>query len=111
MMKRPFGCILVLVLMCPLSWPLNFYHQGRYTEAYQEAQQFQMPLLFWDPLLRAAALGRLGREQEGAQALAELLRLRPDFPSAGRFLISCFAKFPYLIEALLKGLRQAGLKI
>jgi adenylate cyclase len=86
------------------------YHQERYKEAYQEALAFQMPQLFWDPLLRAAALGRLGKENEGAQALAELLHLRPDFPTAGPFLISCYAKFPHLIEGLLDGLHQAGLK-
>jgi adenylate cyclase len=86
------------------------YLQRRFEEAYQETLAFQMPQLFWDPLLRAAASGRLGREQEGAQALAELLRLRPDFPSAGRFLISCYAKFSHLIDGLLDGLRLAGLK-
>jgi len=84
--------------------------QERFEEAYQEALAFQMPQLFWDPLLRAAALGRLGREKEGAQALAELLHLRPDFPTAGPFLISCYAKFPYLVEGLLEGLCLAGLK-
>jgi len=83
---------------------------NRYEEAYQEALAFQMPQLFWDPLLRAAALGRLGREKEGAQALAESLHLRPDFPAAGPFLINCYAKFPYLIDGLLDGLRLAGLK-
>jgi adenylate cyclase len=90
-----------------------FYHylQERCEEAYQEAQQFQMPQLFWDPLLRAAVLGRLGRGPEGAQALAELLHLRPDFPSTGRFLMGCYAKFPYLVEALVDGLRQSGLTI
>jgi TolB-like protein len=89
-----------------------FHHflQERYKEAYQEALAFQMPQLFWDPLLRAAALGRLGRQKEGAQALAELLHLRPDFPAAGPFLISCYAKFPYLVEGLMEGLRLAGLK-
>jgi adenylate cyclase len=85
--------------------------QERCEEAYQEAQQFQMPQFFWDPLLRAAVSGRLGREQEAAQALAELLHLRPDFSTAGFFLISCFAKFPYLVDSLMEGLRQAGLKI
>jgi len=84
--------------------------QERYEEAYHEARAFQMPQLFWDPLLRAAALGRLGREQEGARALAELLQLRPDFPAAGPFLIGCYAKFPYLVDGLLEGLRQAGLQ-
>jgi adenylate cyclase len=87
------------------------YLQGSCEEAYQEALAFQMPQLFWDPLLRAATLGRLGRGREGAQVLAELLHLRPDFPAAGRFLISCYAKFPYLIDSLLDGLRQSGLNI
>jgi adenylate cyclase len=89
----------------------HFFLQERCEEAYQEALAFQMPQFFWDPLLRAAALGRLNRQAEGAQALAELLSLRPDFPSESRFLIGCFARFPYLIEGLLDGLRLAGLKI
>jgi adenylate cyclase len=88
-----------------------YYLQGRCQEAYQEALAFQMPQLFWDPLLRAASLGRLGKKEDGAQALAELLSLKPDFPSAGRFLIGCYAKFPYLIDELLDGLRLAGLKV
>jgi adenylate cyclase len=88
-----------------------FYHQGRYLEALQEAQQFQMPQFFWDPLLRAAALGRLGRDQGAAKAVEELLAVKPDFPSQARFLIGCYAKSPELVEGLLEGLRLAGLKI
>jgi adenylate cyclase len=88
-----------------------YYLKDSCEEAYQEAVAFQMPQLFWDPLLRAAALGRMGRAPEGAQVVAELLHLRPDFPTSGRFLISCYAKFPYLVDALLEGLGQAGLTI
>jgi adenylate cyclase len=88
-----------------------FYHQGRYLEALQEAQQFQMPQFFWDPLMRAAALCQLGRDQEAAQALTQLLAVKPDFPSQARFLVGCFAKSPHLVEGLLDGLRLAGLKI
>jgi adenylate cyclase len=89
----------------------DFYRQGRYAEAYQEAQQLQMPQLFWDPLLRAAALGQLGREREAGEALAELLHLRPDFPTKGPWLIGCYVKFEPLANALLDGLRLAGLTI
>lgn len=89
----------------------SYYLQERYEDAYQEALAFQMPQFFWDPLLRAAALGRLGREPAGARAVSELLDLRPDFPAAGPFLISCYAKFPNLVADLLDGLRLAGLKI
>lgn len=88
-----------------------FYYQGRYMEALQEAQQFQMPQFFWDPLLRAASLGQLGREREAAQAVAELLRLKQDFSTNGPFLIGCYVKFDDLAFALLDGLRKAGLKI
>jgi tetratricopeptide (TPR) repeat protein len=88
-----------------------FYHQGRYLEALQEAHQFQMPQFFWDPLMCAAALGQLRRDQEAAQALAELLAVKPDFPSQARFLIGCQVKPPDLVEGLLDGLRLAGLKI
>ena len=88
----------------------SFFLHDRCEEAYQEALAFKMPRLFWDPLLRAAALGRLGRVQEGAQALTKLLQLRPDFPTAGPFLISCYAKFPHLRDGLWEGLARAGLK-
>jgi adenylate cyclase len=89
----------------------NFFRQDRYAEAYQEALAFQMPQLFWDPLLRAAALGRLGREQKAAQVAGELLQLRPDFSTHGRFLVSCYVKFDSLADAIMDGLRRAGLKI
>jgi adenylate cyclase len=85
--------------------------QDRVEEAYQEALAFQMPQLFWDPLLRAATLGRLGRKTAGARALAQLLALRPDFPDQGPFLISCLAKSPALRDALLAGLRTSGLTL
>jgi adenylate cyclase len=88
-----------------------FYRQGKYMDALHEAQQFQMPQFFWDLLLRAAALGQLGREREAAQAVAELLRLKPDFSTNGPFLIGCYVKVKDLADALLDGLRLAGLKI
>lgn len=90
---------------------LYCYHRGRYDEAFQEAQQFQMPQFFWDPLLRAAALGQLARTKEAGVVVGELLRLRPDFPTQGPWLIGCFVKFDSLAETLLDGLRKAGLKI
>jgi adenylate cyclase len=92
--------------------PYFFYYlQGKYVEALQEVQQVQMPQFFWDPLLRAQVLGRLGRGREAAQAVAELLRLKPDFSTNGPFLISCYVKFKDLANALFDGLRLPGLTI
>ena len=90
---------------------LYLYLQERYEDAYLEALAFQMPQLFWDPLLRAAVLGQLGREQEAAQAVAELLQLKQDFCINSPFLIGCYVKSKDLADALLGGLRLAGLKI
>jgi adenylate cyclase len=87
------------------------YHQGHYEEAYHQAQQFRMPQLFWDPLVRAAALGQLARTPEAEVAAAELLVIKPDFPTRGPWLIRCYVKFEHLAETLLDGLRKAGLKI
>jgi hypothetical protein len=56
-------------------------------------------------------LGKLGKKREATQAVAELLRLKPDFPTNGPFLIGCYVKFKDLADVLLDGLRLAGLKI
>ena len=90
---------------------LYFYRQGQYEEAYHEAQELRMPQLFWDSLLRAAALGKLDKTREAGAAVAELLRLKPDFSTNGPWLIGCYVKFEHLAEAMLDGLRKAGLDI
>jgi adenylate cyclase len=90
---------------------LDHYRQGKYPAAYREAQQLNMPFLFWDPLLRAAALGQMGKKAEAGKATAELLQLRPDFAASARRLIGYYVKTASLVDALLDGLRKAGLAI
>jgi adenylate cyclase len=70
-----------------------------------------MPQLFWDPLLRAAALGQLAGTPEAGAAGTELLRLKPDFPGNSPWLMSCYVKFDDLAKALRDGLRNAGLTL
>jgi adenylate cyclase len=88
---------------------LNVYQQGRYEEAYQHALKFQAPHIFWDPLLRAAALGQLGREREARAAVDELLTLKPDFHTSGPSLMEIYVKTRSQVDGLLEGLQQAGL--
>ena len=76
-----------------------------------EARLVRVSQLFWDLLLRAAALGQLGKEPEANKAVAELLQLRPDFPTRGRYLIGFYAKTDALADAMIDGLQKAGLKI
>lgn len=88
---------------------LNYYRQDQFEEAFYEAERFNSPQLFWDPLLRAAALGQLEEERRARLALEELLATRADFPIRGPHLVGCLVKEPHLVQKLLEGLRKAGL--
>ena len=88
---------------------LDAYRQGRFQEALVAANKFNRPGLFWDPLLRAAVLGQLGRKEKASAALQELLALRPDFPRRGRALMYRALFSDENVEMLLDGLYKAGL--
>ena len=74
-------------------------------------KQFQVPQLFWDPLLEATALGHLGKGWEAGTAPAELRRWQQDFLVMGPVPVSCQEKFNPLAPALLDPWRKAGLHI
>jgi adenylate cyclase len=92
-----------------LATYMNHYRLEEYENALTEALKFNCPDLFWDPLMRAAALGRMGREQEAKTAVGELIRLEPDFAVRGRTLIRHYVKVDGLADTLIEVLRQAGL--
>ena len=87
----------------------NWIRLKDYEQAYQETMQFRSPHLFWEPLIKAATLGNLGRLEEGKQCVEDLLALKPDFPSRGRILISRFLKFEHIAEHTVNGLKKCGL--
>jgi len=82
-----------------------------YENAYAQTLHFRTPLLFWEPLLKAASLGLLGRIREGKKACDILLKLKPDFPARGRVLIEHYIKFDDIIARLTDGLNKVGLDI
>jgi adenylate cyclase len=88
---------------------MDYYLRGEYENALPEALKFNFPELYWDPLMRAAALGRLERQNEAKAAVGQLLILEPDFATRGRWMISRFVKVDDLIDAIIEGLRKAGL--
>ena len=88
---------------------MDAYRRGEYENALAEALKFNYPELFWDPLVRAVALGRLGRQSEAKRALGQLLTLVPDFSTQGRLLISRYVKVDDLVDGIIDGLRKAGL--
>lgn len=91
-----------------LAW---HYHRGHYEAAWVEAQRFGMPDLFWGPLVRAAALGQLGRQKEAYAAWQQVLQLRPDFCERAWHYLSCAIMQDDLAVHLLEGLQKAGAPI
>lgn len=87
----------------------NSFRQNDYEQAYQETMHFRSPQLFWEPLIKAATLGNLGRLEEGKNCVEELLAFKPDFPSRGHILISRFIKFKHIADSIVDGLKKCGL--
>ena len=92
-----------------LATYMNYYRREEYENALTEALKFNCPDLFWDPVIRAATLGQMDREQEARTAVGELLKLEPDFATRGRRLISHYVKVDDLVDTIIEGLRKAGL--
>ena len=90
---------------------LDQYRRADYEAALSEARRFNTPGYFWDPLIRAAALGQLGRKTEAIEAKDELLALVPDFNRRGRSLIRRLLFVDEHVAMLLDGLRKAGLEL
>ncbi|MEA3435223.1 MAG: hypothetical protein U9R43_02080 [Thermodesulfobacteriota bacterium] len=90
---------------------VDWVRQEKYQQAYLETLSFRRPMLFWDPLMKTAVFGLLGRYEEGKRAAEELLKLKPDFPSRGRILIKHYIKFEDIVERTIDGLSKVGLKI
>lgn len=90
---------------------LLHYAVGHYEDAYEQAEKIRMPHILWDPLLRAAILGQLGRSAEARRALDRLLQVRPDFAANARRLLGYFIKNGEQVDHMLEGLEKAGLTI
>ena len=90
---------------------VDWVRQEKYQQAYLETLNFRKPMLFWDPLIKAATFGLLGRYEEGKRAAEKLIKLKPDFPSRGRVLIKHYIKFEDIVERTIDGLAKVGLKI
>ena len=90
---------------------VDWIRQGDYEKAYAETLHFRTPLLFWDPLIKAATLGLQGRIQEGKKAGDDLLKLKPDFSTRGRVLMKHYIKFDDILSRTIGGLKKVGLSI
>ena len=70
-----------------------------------------MPKLFWEPLLKAAACGHLGKIEEGQTCVRALLELKTDFADRGRMLIRRYVKFEDIVERIIEGLNALVVEV
>jgi adenylate cyclase len=89
----------------------DWFRQGEYERAYQATLNFRRPSNFWEPLIRGALLGLLGRIDEGKVAVEQLLSLKPSFPDRGMTLMKHYLKFDEILDPFVSGLRKVGLEI
>lgn len=85
---------------------VDWVRRREYQKAYMETLNFRTPTLFWEPLMKAASFGLMGRIDEGRQAAKDLLKLKPDFSSRGLALIRHYIKFDEIVDLIVKGLQN-----
>jgi adenylate cyclase len=91
-----------------MRW-LYAFEQEEYEGALTAAHEFGMPKFFWDPLIRAACLERLGRHGEAEMAYQEVVDLCPDFSGRPEHYVGCLIHSDETRATILDGLRVAGL--
>jgi len=88
---------------------LYYYRKMEYEPALVEANKYNLPRMFWGPLLRIAIKGQLGKQTEAAADIELLNELKPNFKEKSSILISRYIKENTLVDHVLAGLNKAGL--
>ena len=96
---------------CHYALWLNYFRQKNYAAAYLETMSLDNPALFWNPLVKAATLGLLGKIAEGETYAKKLLEMKPDFPGKARDLIGRLTKFEEIVDLMIEGLDKVGLRV
>ena len=84
------------------------YREGDFDAAWADAKQIETPGIIWQPLLRAAVLGKLGRVDAAQPFLEELMELKPDFPDRSREYIRRLLVTDEHVDMVWDGLDAAG---
>jgi adenylate cyclase len=90
---------------------LNFYRQGRYAEALEEARQIDAPGWVHNHTVLAMIYGQLGQEEEVRAAARSILELDPDFEANAWYELQLRNIPEQIAERMVEGLRKAGLNI
>ncbi len=90
---------------------LNFYRQGRYAEALEEARQIDAPGWLHNHTILAMIYGQLGREEQARAAVRQILQLDPDFEANAWYEVQLRNIPEHMAKQMIEGLRKAGLHI
>jgi tetratricopeptide (TPR) repeat protein len=90
---------------------LDFYRQGRYAEALQEAEQIAAPGWLHNHTILAMIYGQLGQREQAQAAVRQILQMDPDFEENAWYEVQ-LRNFPEpMARHMIEGLRKAGLNI
>ncbi|MEE9588789.1 MAG: hypothetical protein V3V97_12290, partial [Hyphomicrobiaceae bacterium] len=89
---------------------LYAFEQQDYFQAYEEAKAYGMPDFLYGPLMRASALGHLGRKEEAEPEVARLLELYPEIETRPTLRLGGLPTVEFK-DHVLEGVRRAGLDV
>jgi adenylate cyclase len=87
----------------------NAYMHGDYRRALAEVMSAEMPLNFYDHVMRAMVYAQLGERENAHAAVSEILKLDSKY---GEHVVEDFRKrnaHPTIVQAIVEGLAKAGL--
>ena len=93
------------------AFAFRYLQTHQYDEALQWAQKVDAPNWFIAPMTVAASAQLAGRHDIAEREIKRLLELEPDFATKGPELLRRWRLNDELLEALLAGLRGAGLDV
>ncbi len=91
-----------------LATTLYYLKGHKFDKALEEAIKFDLPEVFWDPLLKAVTYAHLGELDIAKKSLESLLRLIPDFHKRPSFYLGMYIKFEDLHQLVMDGLNKIG---
>lgn len=87
------------------------YKQRDYEQALVEAKKYYMPGVYWGPFYRAICYAQIGNKSGAKKEIGELLAIRPDFETRGRYLLGIMIKDATMLKHMIEGLQKAGLTL
>jgi adenylate cyclase len=92
-------------------WHLNYFLEGDYRKSRDYALKMNLPNNYMVQAGLSAAYAMNGEQEKAEQTLAQVLKMRPDFPQDPRLPFRTRGMPVELIEGIMAGLRKAGLEV